>query len=115
LIKLAGFASAILVAPLVIADAVSQFSVAVADKFAAIGNMEEVTKSKIWNYFSWRRRDCLILVIKHYTAYSLSIKSLCVLLFVTMFGSHIRKQIKYTENWFWCYYSCVYNCFCSPG
>jgi hypothetical protein len=43
LIKLAGVASSLLVAPLVIAAALSQFSAAVADTLAAIGNMEEVT------------------------------------------------------------------------
>ena len=42
LIKLAGIASSLLVAPLVIAAALSQFSAAVADTLAAIGNMEEV-------------------------------------------------------------------------
>jgi len=47
LIALAGFASAILVAPLVIAAAVSQFSAAVADTLAATGNMEEVTNKKL--------------------------------------------------------------------
>jgi len=43
LIKLAGVASALLVAPLVIAAALSQFSAAVADTIAATGNMEETT------------------------------------------------------------------------
>jgi hypothetical protein len=43
LIKLAGVASSLLVAPLVIAAAMSQFSAAVADTIAATGNMEEVT------------------------------------------------------------------------
>jgi hypothetical protein len=43
LIKLAGVASSLLVAPLVIAAAMSQFSAAVADTLAATGNMEEVT------------------------------------------------------------------------
>jgi hypothetical protein len=43
LIKLAGAASALLVAPLVIAAAMSQFSAAVADTLAATGNMEETT------------------------------------------------------------------------
>jgi hypothetical protein len=43
LIKLAGVASSLLVAPLVIAAALSQFSAAVADTLAATGNMEEVT------------------------------------------------------------------------
>jgi len=43
LVKLAGFASSLLIAPLVIAAAMSQFSAAVADTLAATGNMEEVT------------------------------------------------------------------------
>ncbi|MEE9478973.1 MAG: hypothetical protein V3V34_00445 [Kiloniellales bacterium] len=43
LIALAGFASSLLVVPLIIAAALSQFSAAVADTFSAIGNMEEVT------------------------------------------------------------------------
>ena len=43
LIKLAGVASGLLVAPLVIAAVLSQFSAAVADTLAATGNMEEVT------------------------------------------------------------------------
>jgi hypothetical protein len=43
LIKLAGVASSLLVAPLVIAAAMSQFSAAVADTLATTGNMEEVT------------------------------------------------------------------------
>lgn len=47
LIALAGFASTFLVAPLVIAAAVSQFSAAVADTLAATGNMEEVTNKKL--------------------------------------------------------------------
>jgi hypothetical protein len=47
LIKLAGFASSLLVVPLVIAAAVSQFSAAVADTLAATGNMEEITNKKI--------------------------------------------------------------------
>ncbi len=47
LIKLAGIASALLVAPLVIAAALSQFSAAVADTLAATGNMEEVTNKKL--------------------------------------------------------------------
>ncbi len=47
LIKLAGFVSVILVAPLVIAAALSQFSAAVADTLAATGNMEEVTNKKL--------------------------------------------------------------------
>lgn len=43
LIKLAGTASALLVVPLIIAAAMSQFSAAVADTLGATGNMEEVT------------------------------------------------------------------------
>jgi len=43
LIKLAGVASGLLIIPLVIAAAFSQFSAAVADTVAATGNMEEVT------------------------------------------------------------------------
>lgn len=43
LIKLAGVASGLLIIPLVIAAALSQFSAAVADTIAATGNMEEVT------------------------------------------------------------------------
>jgi hypothetical protein len=47
LIKLAGVASSLLVAPLVIAAALSQFSAAVADTLAAIGNMEELTHEQM--------------------------------------------------------------------
>lgn len=43
LIKLVGVVSALLVTPLVIAAALSQFSAAVADTLAATGNMEEAT------------------------------------------------------------------------
>jgi hypothetical protein len=53
LIKLAGVASALLVTPLIIAAALSQFSAAVADTGAAIGNMVEVTHEHIkakWGY-----------------------------------------------------------------
>ena len=53
LIKLAGVASGLLVAPLIIAAALSQFSAAVADTGAAIGNMVEVTHEHIkarWGY-----------------------------------------------------------------
>ena len=53
LIALAGFASALLVAPLIIAAAMSQFSAAVADTFSAIGNMEEMTHGHLkakWGY-----------------------------------------------------------------
>ena len=47
LIKLAGAASALLVAPLVIAAVMSQFSAAVADTLAATGNMEELTHGSL--------------------------------------------------------------------
>ena len=47
LIALAGTASALLVVPLVIAAALSQFSAAVADTIAATGNMEEMTHEHI--------------------------------------------------------------------
>ncbi|NOQ46419.1 MAG: hypothetical protein GQ559_07080 [Desulfobulbaceae bacterium] len=47
LIKLAGVASSLLVAPLVIAAALSQFSAAVADTLAATGNMEEITHEQM--------------------------------------------------------------------
>ncbi len=53
LIKLAGFASAMLVAPLIAAAALSQFSAAVADTMSATGNMEELTKNGLkerWGY-----------------------------------------------------------------
>ena len=53
LIALAGFASTLLVAPLIIAAAMSQFSAAVADTFSAIGNMEEMTHGHLkakWGY-----------------------------------------------------------------
>ena len=47
LIKLAGVASSILVAPLIIAAALSQFSAAVADTLAATGNMQELTHGQL--------------------------------------------------------------------
>lgn len=47
LIKLVGVISGLLVAPLVIAAALSQFSAAVADCLAAIGNMQEVTQNHL--------------------------------------------------------------------
>ncbi|WP_346838388.1 hypothetical protein [Microbulbifer sp. SAOS-129_SWC] len=47
LIKLAGVASALLVTPLVIAAALSQFSAAVADTLGGTGNLEEVTKHEL--------------------------------------------------------------------
>jgi len=53
LIALAGFASALLVLPLVCAAALSQFSAAVADTLAATGNMQEVTHHHLkqrWGY-----------------------------------------------------------------
>ena len=53
LIKLAGIASGLLIAPLVVAAALSQFSAAVADTGAAIGNMTEVTHDRVkakWGY-----------------------------------------------------------------
>lgn len=43
LITLVGFAASVLVTPLIIAAALSQFSAAVADTLSAIGNLEEVT------------------------------------------------------------------------
>ncbi len=53
LIKLVGIASGLLVVPLIVAAALSQFSAAVADTMAATGNMEEVTHAKLkakWGY-----------------------------------------------------------------
>jgi hypothetical protein len=53
LIKLAGIASSLLVMPLIIGAAVSQFSAAVADTLSATGNMEEVTGGHLkakWGY-----------------------------------------------------------------
>ena len=47
LIKLAGVASSMLVAPLIVAAALSQFSAAVADTLAATGNMQEVTNGQL--------------------------------------------------------------------
>jgi hypothetical protein len=47
LIELAKFASPLLVTPLVIAAALSQFSAAVADTTSATGNMEEVTNQHL--------------------------------------------------------------------
>ena len=47
LIQLAGFAAGILVIPLVIAAALSQFSAAVADTLAATGSLEEVTRQHL--------------------------------------------------------------------
>ena len=53
LMKMAGFASSLLIVPLIIAAAFSQFSAAVADTLAATGNLEEVTDKKLkekWAY-----------------------------------------------------------------
>jgi hypothetical protein len=53
LIKLAGIASSLLVMPLIIGAAVSQFSAAVADTLTASGNMAEVTHGHLkakWGY-----------------------------------------------------------------
>lgn len=47
LIKLAGVASVLLVTPLIIAAAMSQFSAAVADTLAATGNMQEMTHGSL--------------------------------------------------------------------
>ncbi len=47
LMKLAGVASSLLIAPLVIAAAMSQFSAAVADTLAATGNMQEMTHGNL--------------------------------------------------------------------
>jgi hypothetical protein len=47
LTKLAGIASGLLVVPLIIAAALSQFSAAVADTIAATGNMEEITHAEL--------------------------------------------------------------------
>lgn len=47
LIKLVGIASGLLVVPLIVAAALSQFSAAVADTMAATGNMEEVTHAEL--------------------------------------------------------------------
>lgn len=51
LIKLAGTASGLLVAPLIIAAAMSQFSAAVADTLGATGNMEEATRGHLKSKF----------------------------------------------------------------
>lgn len=53
LIRIAGFASSLLPIPLIVAAAMSQFSAAVADTLAAIGNMEDVTHGHLkrrWGY-----------------------------------------------------------------
>jgi hypothetical protein len=51
LMKLAGVASSLLIAPLVIAAAMSQFSAAVADTLAATGNMQEMTHERLKEKF----------------------------------------------------------------
>jgi hypothetical protein len=51
LIKLAGTASGLLVVPLIIAAAMSQFSAAVADTLGATGNMEEATQGHLKSKF----------------------------------------------------------------
>jgi hypothetical protein len=53
LIDLAKFASALLVTPLIIAAALSQFSAAVADTMSATGNMEEVTGHHLKEKFGY--------------------------------------------------------------
>ncbi len=53
LIKLAGIASGLLVVPLIVAAALSQFSAAVADTMAATGNMEEVTHAELKAKFGY--------------------------------------------------------------
>lgn len=53
LIELAKFASPLLVVPLIIAAALSQFSAAVADTLSATGNMEEITAHKLKEKFGY--------------------------------------------------------------
>jgi hypothetical protein len=53
LIELAKFASPLLVTPLIIAAAMSQFSAAVADTMSATGNMEEVTNHRLKAKFGY--------------------------------------------------------------
>ena len=53
LIQLAGFAAGILVIPLVLAAALSQFSAAVADTMAATGNLEEVTRKSLKEKYAY--------------------------------------------------------------
>ena len=53
LIQLAGFAAGILVIPLVLAAAMSQFSAAVADTMAATGNLEEVTRKSLKEKYAY--------------------------------------------------------------
>lgn len=53
LIKIAGVASSLLVVPLIVAAALSQFSAAVADTLAASGDMQEVAQGRLkvkWGY-----------------------------------------------------------------
>ena len=47
LIQLAGKASGLLVVPLIVAAALSQFSAAVADTLTATGNMKEITRGEL--------------------------------------------------------------------
>lgn len=53
LIQLAGFAAGILVIPLVLAAALSQFSAAVADTMAGTGNLEEVTRQRLKEKYAY--------------------------------------------------------------
>ena len=53
LIELAGIAAGVLVLPLVVAAALSQFSAAVADTMAATGNLEEVTRSYLKEKYAY--------------------------------------------------------------
>ncbi len=53
LIKLTGVAASVLVIPLIIAAALSQFSAAVADTMTASGNMEEVTHNQLKEKFGY--------------------------------------------------------------
>ena len=53
LIQLAGIAAGILMVPLVIAAALSQFSAAVADTLAATGNLEEVTRQHLKEKYAY--------------------------------------------------------------
>jgi hypothetical protein len=53
LIKLTGIVAGILVAPLIVAAALSQFSAAVADTMAATGNMEETTHKQLKARFGY--------------------------------------------------------------
>ena len=53
LIRLAGFASGLLVVPLILAAALSHSSAAVADTMSATGNMEEVTHHHLKEKFAY--------------------------------------------------------------